>query len=86
MNSTNSQRKPTEIVVVADRDDQARCDGGLGALGHPMVYLPFDAGDVVDCYYCSRRFVRERLADACREQQISLDSPLETLASVTLEA
>lgn len=33
------------------------CDGGSGALGHPLVFLPIGAeGDVV-CPYCSRHFV-----------------------------
>ena len=33
------------------------CDGGGGALGHPLVYLRIEPeGDVV-CPYCSRRFV-----------------------------
>lgn len=33
------------------------CDGGGGALGHPMVYLNLgDDGEIV-CPYCSRHFV-----------------------------
>jgi uncharacterized Zn-finger protein len=49
-----------EIVQVEDDTDSAGCDGGGGALGHPLVYLTFDDGDVVDCYYCSRRFAKAR--------------------------
>ncbi len=37
------------------------CDGGGGALGHPMIYLEIDAaGDTpgqTTCPYCSRQFV-----------------------------
>ena len=33
------------------------CDGGGGALGHPLVYLQIgEKGDIV-CPYCSRHFV-----------------------------
>lgn len=33
------------------------CDGGGGALGHPLVFLKIGAeGDVI-CPYCSRHFV-----------------------------
>lgn len=43
------------------------CNGGGGALGHPLVYLNLgDEGEVV-CPYCSRRFVLE--ADAQRASQ-----------------
>lgn len=45
------------IEVHAD-DETAPCDGGGGALGHPLVYLRFEGKPYVDCYYCSRRFVK----------------------------
>ncbi|WP_029086207.1 zinc-finger domain-containing protein [Brevundimonas aveniformis] len=46
--------KPEEIKVTTAR---VSCDGGGGALGHPLVY--FDVGDdgTVECGYCDRRFV-----------------------------
>ena len=49
-----------EIVQVEDNTQTVGCDGGGGALGHPLVYLTFDDGDVVDCYYCSRQFAKAR--------------------------
>ena len=49
-----------EIVQVKDDTESVGCDGGGGALGHPLVYLTFENSDQVDCYYCSRRFVKER--------------------------
>jgi uncharacterized Zn-finger protein len=49
---------PTEIIEVKSTDDVAGCDGGGGALGHPLVYLRFEGKPSVDCYYCSRRFVK----------------------------
>jgi uncharacterized Zn-finger protein len=33
------------------------CDGGGGALGHPLVYLNLSKERWVDCPYCDRRFV-----------------------------
>ena len=38
-------------------DDVAACDGGGGALGHPLVYLAIDKSGQAECPYCSRRFV-----------------------------
>lgn len=37
------------------------CDGGVGALGHPRVWLtiPHECG-FVDCGYCDKRFVIDR--------------------------
>jgi len=50
--------EPREIIQVAPADDVAGCNGGGGTLGHPLVYLRFDGKSSVDCYYCSRRFVK----------------------------
>lgn len=46
----------TEIV----RDWKVACDGGVGALGHPRVWLriPHETG-VVDCGYCDKRYIHE---------------------------
>ena len=37
------------------------CDGGVGGLGHPRVWLsiPHDTG-FVECGYCDKRFVIDR--------------------------
>ncbi|MFM2349309.1 MAG: hypothetical protein RIR04_275 [Pseudomonadota bacterium] len=37
------------------------CDGGVGGLGHPRVWLsiPHDSG-FVECGYCDKRFVIDR--------------------------
>ncbi len=50
--------EPREIVKMDEAEDVARCDGGGGALGHPLVYLSFEAKSKVDCYYCSRRYAK----------------------------
>ena len=33
------------------------CDGGGGALGHPLVYLKIGEPREIVCPYCSRHFV-----------------------------
>lgn len=45
---------PEEIVVSTKR---VACDGGGGALGHPLVYMDMGEDDFVECAYCDRRFV-----------------------------
>lgn len=47
-----------EIVEANELDETVGCDGGGGALGHPLVYLRFEGKPNVDCYYCGRRFAK----------------------------
>ncbi len=51
--------KPEEITLPAGTDEVA-CDGGLGPLGHPVVYYSFDGKDTIDCGYCDRAFTRAK--------------------------
>lgn len=44
-----------EIVTVSSR--RVKCDGGGGALGHPVVFYEIGEKDFVECGYCDRRFV-----------------------------
>ena len=46
-----------EIEVIFVDSRTAVCDGGVGVLGHPRVFLAIDATGEVECPYCSRRFV-----------------------------
>ncbi len=46
----------TNVAQVKPKDKEVACDGGGGALGHPMVYLPFGKKSQVECYYCGKRF------------------------------
>jgi len=46
-----------EVIVVSAR--KVKCDGGGGALGHPVVYYDMGEQDFVECGYCDRRFVLE---------------------------
>lgn len=51
---------PSEEVVTAWR---VSCDGGIGALGHPRVWLTVDPKNGwVDCGYCDKRFIHESVA------------------------
>lgn len=45
---------PPEIIEVDEK--RVSCDGGGGALGHPMVYLEMGSGNEVVCGYCGRVF------------------------------
>lgn len=53
----NANRAPPEIVVVPGR--KVSCNGGGGALGHPIVWYEMGDDDFVECKYCDRRFVLE---------------------------
>ncbi len=57
-----SQTVPKPIEVLQVTDQVVACDGGLGRLGHPKVYLHMQgllghAARPVQCPYCSRLFV-----------------------------
>jgi uncharacterized Zn-finger protein len=49
-----------EIIYVPADADSVSCDGGHGALGHPLVYYRFDGKDKVTCGYCGRVFIKEK--------------------------
>ena len=36
---------------------QVSCDGGDGALGHPLVFLELEDNGQIICPYCSRKFI-----------------------------
>jgi len=46
--------RPEDVVGSGKR---VACDGGGGALGHPLVYMDMGGDDFVECGYCDRRFV-----------------------------
>jgi uncharacterized Zn-finger protein len=49
-----------EIIVVPPDTDEVKCDGGGGALGHPVVWYAFGKRAHVDCHYCDRRFIKQK--------------------------
>ena len=46
---------PPEVISV--ESTRVACDGGGGALGHPLVFMEMGDSDFVECGYCDRRFV-----------------------------
>jgi uncharacterized Zn-finger protein len=60
-NSSSPSFKP-EVITVDDDSDTVSCDGGGGALGHPLVYYSFNGAEHTECGYCDRIFVRKRAA------------------------
>ncbi len=56
--------QPPEIINVDDDVESVGCDGGGGALGHPLVYYTFGTRSQIDCGYCGRRFVKRTAAAA----------------------
>lgn len=54
MPSDAASPAPTEIIYVDDR--VVACDGGIGSLGHPRIYLRITDRNVM-CSYCSRLYV-----------------------------
>lgn len=54
--------KPLETIEVTS--DRVGCDGGGGALGHPLVYLSLSRDGTVDCPYCGRHYVLKEGAKA----------------------
>ena len=54
----------TDVIEV--ERPTAACDGGGGALGHPLVYLHLGDKGEIDCPYCGRRFVLKQGTEAAR--------------------
>ena len=55
---------PPPVTLLADPPEtievettRVACDGGGGALGHPLVYMEMGDSPFVECGYCDRRFV-----------------------------
>jgi uncharacterized Zn-finger protein len=44
-----------EVIEVTAR--RVKCDGGGGAMGHPVVFYDMGEEDFVECLYCDRRFI-----------------------------
>jgi uncharacterized Zn-finger protein len=53
--ATADVRVESEATYVDSKT--AVCDGGIGVLGHPRVFLAIDETGEIECPYCSRRFV-----------------------------
>jgi uncharacterized Zn-finger protein len=62
MTQTSISPNPSmpEVIEVPYNSDQVKCDGGGGALGHPVVFYAFDGRDRVECLYCDRVFQKAK--------------------------
>ncbi len=56
---TNLQHSEIPHDVIVIEGHKVSCDGGGGALGHPVVWYDLVEDDVVQCKYCDKRFVRK---------------------------
>ena len=60
MVSRNISPKPrledNEKDVITVQSTRVKCDGGGGALGHPVTWLDMGDEDYVICKYCDRVF------------------------------
>ncbi len=56
MDTENPGSSPFVPEVVKVRSKRVACDGGGGALGHPLVYMEMGDDTFVECGYCDRRF------------------------------
>lgn len=54
--SPTPRLEENEADVVFVNRKHVRCDGGGGALGHPVVWLEMGEDDFVICKYCDRVF------------------------------
>jgi len=54
MTDTPSFEQPETLFVESRK---VSCDGGGGALGHPIVWYEMGDQDMVECKYCDRRFI-----------------------------
>ena len=54
MTQTPSYQEPETILSDSRK---VSCNGGGGALGHPVVWYEMGDEDMVECMYCDRRFI-----------------------------
>jgi len=47
----------SDSEIIECESQTVGCDGGGGALGHPLVYLQMGDKTDITCPYCSRHFV-----------------------------
>jgi uncharacterized Zn-finger protein len=62
MNSAETGQNDTASVsqITYTNENRVSCNGGGGALGHPLVWLTLGGDGRVTCPYCSRLFIMVR--------------------------
>ena len=57
----NAYELVSKIPIVEVEKEMAVCDGGGGALGHPVEYISLERpGSVETCKYCGLRFTQKK--------------------------
>ncbi len=46
-----------EPEIIYTDNHKVACNGGGGALGHPITYYMIGEAGYVDCTYCDRRYI-----------------------------
>lgn len=54
-------KSPDPEVIYTDKR-RVSCNGGGGALGHPVVWYSLDDGEA-ECGYCDRKFIFKPAAE-----------------------
>ena len=54
----NQDNMAEDMAVIPTSQQRVSCNGGGGALGHPLVWLTLGTDGKVVCSYCSRTYVK----------------------------
>ena len=54
----NQDNMAEDMAVIPISQQRVSCNGGGGALGHPLVWLTLGTDGLVVCPYCSRTYVK----------------------------
>lgn len=58
---SNAMELVHKVPIVEVDGDMAVCDGGGGALGHPIEYISLERPGAVEyCKYCALRFTKKK--------------------------
>ena len=61
---TNQETMTEDLAVIPTTQQRVSCNGGSGALGHPLVWLTLGIDGKVVCPYCSRTYVKSMSDDS----------------------
>lgn len=55
---SNKKQTVMELEKIYTNEARVSCDGGGGALGHPLVYLKMGTDGQVGCPYCDKLYIQ----------------------------
>ena len=58
MTNIHANSSDTDDMTVTTTAMRVSCNGGGGALGHPLIWLNIGEDNSVTCPYCSRHFIK----------------------------